>query len=45
MKKKTLALGARALIPTGLVFHLCPGFEAQIRPLFKSRLKTHPLHA
>ncbi|WP_208433801.1 dUTP diphosphatase [Bartonella taylorii] len=28
----TLAPGQRALIPTGLVFHLSPGFEAQIRP-------------
>ncbi|MET3589855.1 dUTP pyrophosphatase [Bartonella silvatica] len=28
----TLAPGERALIPTGLVFHLSPGFEAQIRP-------------
>ncbi|CAF26626.1 Deoxyuridine 5'-triphosphate nucleotidohydrolase [Bartonella quintana] len=27
-----LAPGQRALIPTGLVFHLLPGFEAQIRP-------------
>ncbi|WP_273760668.1 dUTP diphosphatase [Bartonella sp. ML70XJBT.G] len=28
----TLAPGQRALIPTGLIFHLSPGFEAQIRP-------------
>ncbi|WP_317993861.1 dUTP diphosphatase [Bartonella gliris] len=27
-----LAPGQRALIPTGLVFHLLQGFEAQIRP-------------
>lgn len=27
-----LAPGQRALIPTGLIFHLLPGFEAQIRP-------------
>ncbi|WP_019221185.1 dUTP diphosphatase [Bartonella senegalensis] len=27
-----LAPGQRALIPTGLIFHLSPGFEAQIRP-------------
>ncbi|GAA5110532.1 dUTP diphosphatase [Bartonella jaculi] len=27
-----LSPGQRALIPTGLVFHLLPGFEAQIRP-------------
>ncbi|WP_455475047.1 dUTP diphosphatase [Bartonella sp. B30(2025)] len=27
-----LAPGKRALIPTGLIFHLLPGFEAQIRP-------------
>ncbi|WP_455465901.1 dUTP diphosphatase [Bartonella sp. B39] len=27
-----LAPGQRALIPTGLIFHLRPGFEAQIRP-------------
>ncbi|UTO29431.1 dUTP diphosphatase [Bartonella harrusi] len=27
-----LAPGQRALIPTGLIFHLQPGFEAQIRP-------------
>ncbi|GAA4657326.1 dUTP diphosphatase [Bartonella pachyuromydis] len=33
-EKETLTLtpGARALIPTGLIFHLTPGFEAQIRP-------------
>ncbi|WP_375609315.1 MULTISPECIES: dUTP diphosphatase [unclassified Bartonella] len=28
----TLAPGQRALIPTGLIFHLSLGFEAQIRP-------------
>jgi dUTP pyrophosphatase len=28
----TLAPGARALIPTGLVFMLARGFEAQVRP-------------
>ncbi|WP_175869048.1 dUTP diphosphatase [Bartonella gabonensis] len=28
----TLAPGQRALIPTGLIFHLSPGYEAQIRP-------------
>ncbi len=28
----TLAPGQRALIPTGLIFHLSAGFEAQIRP-------------
>ncbi|CAK02335.1 dUTP diphosphatase [Bartonella tribocorum] len=27
-----LAPGQRALIPTGLIFHLSPGLEAQIRP-------------
>ncbi len=27
-----LAPGQRALIPTGLIFHLSRGFEAQIRP-------------
>ncbi|KEC56580.1 dUTP diphosphatase [Bartonella koehlerae] len=27
-----LAPGQRTLIPTGLIFHLSPGFEAQIRP-------------
>ncbi|GAB5038026.1 hypothetical protein BHOIPH791_09270 [Bartonella henselae] len=27
-----LAPGQRALILTGLIFHLSPGFEAQIRP-------------
>ncbi|AQX20396.1 dUTP diphosphatase [Bartonella sp. WD16.2] len=27
-----LAPGQRALIPTGLIFHLSPGYEAQIRP-------------
>ncbi|WP_019219485.1 dUTP diphosphatase [Bartonella florencae] len=27
-----LTPGQRALIPTGLIFHLMPGFEAQIRP-------------
>ena len=28
----TLAPGARALVPTGLVLELPPGFEAQVRP-------------
>ena len=28
----TLAPGARALVPTGLIIELPPGFEAQIRP-------------
>ncbi len=28
----TLAPGERALIPTGLIFHLSLGFEARIRP-------------
>ncbi|WP_208440018.1 dUTP diphosphatase [Bartonella raoultii] len=27
-----LSPGQRALIPTGLIFHLSPGYEAQIRP-------------
>ncbi|WP_455480563.1 dUTP diphosphatase [Bartonella sp. B12(2025)] len=27
-----LTPGQRALIPTGLIFHLSPGYEAQIRP-------------
>ncbi|ENN90000.1 dUTP diphosphatase [Bartonella bovis] len=27
-----LAPGQRTLIPTGLIFHLSPGYEAQIRP-------------
>ncbi len=33
-KEETLVLapGQRALIPTGLIFHLSLGFEAQIRP-------------
>jgi dUTP pyrophosphatase len=28
----TLAPGARSLVPTGLVFELPPGYEAQVRP-------------
>ncbi|WP_455476293.1 dUTP diphosphatase [Bartonella sp. B17] len=34
LKEETIVLapGQRALIPTGLIFHLLPGFEAQIRP-------------
>ncbi|WP_273789557.1 dUTP diphosphatase [Bartonella sp. ML70XJBT] len=33
-EEETLVLspGQRALIPTGLIFHLSPGYEAQIRP-------------
>ncbi|WP_183229349.1 dUTP diphosphatase, partial [Bartonella callosciuri] len=33
-EKETIILkpGQRALIPTGLIFHLSPGYEAQIRP-------------
>ncbi|MBX4335817.1 dUTP diphosphatase [Bartonella raoultii] len=33
-QEETLVLspGQRALIPTGLIFHLSPGYEAQIRP-------------
>ncbi|WP_336278520.1 dUTP diphosphatase [Bartonella sp. CB175] len=30
--KFILAPGKRVLIPTGLIFHLLPGYEAQIRP-------------
>ncbi|WP_336276612.1 dUTP diphosphatase [Bartonella sp. CB178] len=34
LEEETVILipGQRALIPTGLIFHLSPGFEAQIRP-------------
>ena len=28
----TLAVGARALVPTGLIMELPPGYEAQVRP-------------
>ena len=31
-KPVSLARGARALIPTGLIIELPPGFEAQVRP-------------
>ncbi|MEM6440370.1 MAG: dUTP diphosphatase, partial [Pseudomonadota bacterium] len=30
--EKTLAPGARALIPTGLALEIPPGYEAQVRP-------------
>ncbi|KEG21538.1 deoxyuridine 5'-triphosphate nucleotidohydrolase [Bartonella bacilliformis Peru38] len=36
----TLSPGQRALIPTGLIFHLSPGFEAQIRPRSGLALKN-----
>ncbi|MCA0400105.1 MAG: dUTP diphosphatase [Proteobacteria bacterium] len=36
----TLNPGARALVPTGLVFMLEPGFEAQIRPRSGLALKN-----
>jgi dUTP pyrophosphatase len=36
----TLAAGARALVPTGLILELPPGYEAQVRPRSGLALKS-----